>query len=807
MDGSDEQAAPKAGIAGSNQRRLLLEVLRANLRVRSSSAVGKAFSQTAPLNQHTAHQAAAFMPRLDGLAPTMAAAEHITAMRAAVHHQHGVTRIEQERALDAVSIARESASRQARAATRSHPAPESVCSTNLAKTDCGERCKAARDSASSSSYNKPAPEVGFQRGLSTALFAKLAETLSVEKGPLNFLTWEDGSWYCGQLTGGALDGVGVYRYTDGSVYCGQWAQDRLHGYGVFIAPNGFLYRGHFEGDRQNGPGSPLAFSHRLDLLARPFLSSGGCQSVEQVVGSQTLLALCLCAVACAGVFVFPQGTTFFGHFRNGRLHGLSCYVSPSGKSRVLLGEWRDGEFQRTLPLQCRDAEFYRRAAETVDLLQAAWTPLPIPMPDARTLELPIREERTAAWSGRAEQACGSAVLEALRTELPSSLLQIAAEAAAEDAVQAPLRQAERRSSGSPAAGASKPPVRKRKASVSRLQCTQAGEPTARCRANKAANAEASGSSGGASAPPQRATTTKAQLLRWESEARKLPRIPHLNYNRVLGRWYARVRDPASGRRIWKGYTCAVHGFFQARDMAIDRLRQFSQLVSSQANEELDASEPAEDLHLSAACATEVEQLVIQLRGGEDERSAEPPKAEVAPNECSSSIAGTLSSEETHVSEGAPPARLIVEGDASACAPDAPAAVDPRASAEGSAGPKVLSEKAESACGAANTLLAAGLSVGEKTAVQTQRKTTSSGNAEVAPTATPHSVIPLSWENSLKEHLCAAGSTAELSFSSDCLGATYFKPNTARAQDEESLSCSRLTTADCSDTALSRCIPS
>lgn len=90
--------------------------------------------------------------------------------------------------------------------------------------------------------------------LSIALFSKLAESLPKDKGPLSFLSWEDGSWYCGHVREGSLDGLGVYRYTDNSVYCGQWARDRLHGLGVFITPSGFVYRGGFEADKQSGPG-------------------------------------------------------------------------------------------------------------------------------------------------------------------------------------------------------------------------------------------------------------------------------------------------------------------------------------------------------------------------------------------------------------------------------------------------------------------------------------------------------------------------------------------------------------------------
>lgn len=235
-----------------------------------------------------------------------------------------------------------------------------------------------------------------------------------------------------------------------------------------------------------------------------------------------------------------------------------------------------------------------RAAETVDLLDNIWSPLAIPMPHAGCAvhdDVPVggrgplaNDFKEVAWKSLFPRG---SVLEALGTELPTSLLQ---SAAASSSVQESRSSTlgERPNAGKTACGVtSKQTVRKRKAAAPALRPTQAAR---ECRLEsspaKLRQAPAVSAPGVTPLSPQsstaatpRATTTKAQLLRWDTEARKLPRIPHLNYNRVLGRWYARVRDPASGRRIWKGYTCAVHGFYQARDMAIDRLRQFSQLVA------------------------------------------------------------------------------------------------------------------------------------------------------------------------------------------------------------------------------------
>ncbi|KAF8822741.1 putative Phosphatidylinositol 4-phosphate 5-kinase 7 [Cardiosporidium cionae] len=77
-----------------------------------------------------------------------------------------------------------------------------------------------------------------------------------------------------------------------------------------------------------------------------------------------------------------------------------------------------------------------------------------------------------------------------------------------------------------------------------------------------------------------ASIKQKQLDEWETQAKLLPHVPHINYNRVLGRWYARVRDTHSGKRLWKGYTCSIHGFLKAREMAIERLSSYNKFSNA-----------------------------------------------------------------------------------------------------------------------------------------------------------------------------------------------------------------------------------
>ncbi|CDJ35593.1 uncharacterized protein EMH_0005360 [Eimeria mitis] len=589
--------------------------------------------------------------------------------------------------------------------------------------------------------------------LSIALFSKLAESLPKDQGPLSFLSWEDGSWYCGHVREGTLDGLGVYRYTDNSVYCGQWARDRLHGLGVFITPSGFVYRGGFQADKQNGP----------------------------------------------GIFVVPQGPTFFGHFRDGRLHGFSCCVSPAGATRPLLGEWRDGEFFRALPVQARITEFYSRAAESLDLLHCPWAPVPVPLPDAFIFGLSKEETPQAHAPPRREhKLCAASMLEALRVELPKSLLQLAA--AEGDCHPAHSQQA-KLSSGR-LSNCAKPIVRKRKASTLKAQGKEAAPANSR---NKGFGGDGCGTNGGSSAPP-RATTTKAQLLRWESEARKLPRIPHLNYNRVLGRWYARVRDPASGRRIWKGYTCAVHGFFQARDMAIDRLRQFSQLVSPLPSATPDEPVTTEEGQQTSEVAASPDQQLQQ-----DQEQEESFGESQQPNEAADicDVSGTPlgevrdPSEEAFTQDAAPPLAAPPAAVSAACSSLKLAAcevITPTTSeTQGGEGNSV--EENKMPANEKEGTLGIGLFTDKAIAPAVLE---AACGANTGDTAEPLECVSKICQSAKDQS--SVFQSSELACGAETSERSCLQQEKGFVQDEESVSCSRLTTQDCSDSALRSCTP-
>lgn len=744
------QTAPVASVIGQNQRRLLLEVLRANLRAKNGVAVGIPCEQQPLANQTiTHHPAAPIRADLCGVASALTGG---TGFRPSLA-QKLVRNVKGSGGeIHTATVAGEGASWKLHTSVDARTGAlerDGIHAFPACITEAGEPEQVSVGSnsvppASQDMQVERTAEAGAgQQGLSIALFAKLAEGLPNDQGGLHFLTWADGSCYCGHVSGGSLDGIGVYRYTDNSIYCGQWVRDHLQGNGAFITANGFLYRGRFEADKQHG----------------------------------------------AGVFVVPTGRTFFGSFRHGQLHGLSCCVSGSGGSKPLLGEWHDGEFQRAFPLHARVADFYLRAAESVDLLESVWNPLPIPMPDASTIGTTKDEMTAQGLCQTVPQLCSAAVLEALRMELPKSLLQVAA-ASAMGKEMTLSSQAERHASARLTCNG-RPIVRKRKANLLRPQGRDGREPIAASKSR--CSGQESGVPSGGPPVPQRATTTKAQLLRWESEARKLPRIPHLNYNRVLGRWYARVRDPASGRRIWKGYTCAVHGFYQARDMAIDRLRQFSQLVSPLASGEPDSTTAAEDLQ------TPLTSDVLVMQSQNDHAGAEScgGASEAATPLAICNATGIPVSQQAETSTEEPP--LVNAASDDVCCSLNRLASDLGAHS-GTAVPCVVS-------GCEKAAVEDNDDEGTVDELRTEKEENvlnGSTSTEFASQATHLDSAPVAREDQTKQQL-SAGTSSTLLFGYPS-GDVCCRSDTVLGQEGQSIACSRLTTADCTESALSRCTP-
>ncbi|KAL8438127.1 hypothetical protein ACSSS7_000414 [Eimeria intestinalis] len=773
------QNAALAPVLGEGQRRLLLEVLRANLRAKNAlPVVGICGDQPAPPSQPGARQGqqqrhsgasladrrtvASVVSGSSGLHPALA--ERLGSSVGPMEvDAHAAGQGSQPCGVGAGASGSDVENTAAHASHACAPDGRTSASGGMhASKSSSDVCAGSEDPRAGSS-GAGAGGISTQQGLSAALFSRLSESLPRDQGALHFLTWADGSCYCGHLTAGSLDGVGVYRYPDDSIYCGQWVRDHLQGQGAFITPGGFIYRGGFQADKQHG----------------------------------------------AGIFVVPGGKTFFGTFRNGRLHGLSCCVSSSGASLAILGEWHDGEFQKVFSLNPRVADFYIRVADSVDLLGGCWLPLAIPPPEVFSAAADEAFGAGAAYAlqQRLQQLPRTSMMEALRTELPTSLLQVAA-ASAQEEVSLGASQLDRHPNARLAC-AVKPVVRKRKVGLGRPHARDSREASAgkgRCLMQEGGGGAHHGGAGGGA--PQRAATTKAQLLRWESEARKLPRIPHLNYNRVLGRWYARVRDPASGRRIWKGYTCAVHGFYQARDMAIDRLRQFSQLVSPLgSNGEPEHALPVEEQQTPTAGEAAV--TLMDRSDLHEMASAETICTDTADGAFPEQRRSATASLEIQMEDGA-----SSSSDALACEEAASALM---------VGERKQSEPRQAAAAEAN--------FGEEAAVAALQSTKTGGEGFVnemegeglaparanqeegdAAAAAAAASLPVSAppEAQEKQHLCSAGEqqkqqAAAHAFGTDKSAAeACCRHDPLLPHDGDSLACSRLTTADCGELSLGRC---
>ncbi len=71
----------------------------------------------------------------------------------------------------------------------------------------------------------------------------------------NFIEYEIGETYQGEIKNGLKSGSGVYRWSDGSKYEGQWFNDCEYGYGLKEYANGDSYLGEWKDGLFHGNGT------------------------------------------------------------------------------------------------------------------------------------------------------------------------------------------------------------------------------------------------------------------------------------------------------------------------------------------------------------------------------------------------------------------------------------------------------------------------------------------------------------------------------------------------------------------------
>jgi len=112
---------------------------------------------------------------------------------------------------------------------------------------------------------------------------------------IHVVRFPSGDRYEGQLSGGLLDGWGVYYFRNGDRYEGSFREDMKQGYGVLYFQNGDIYKGEFLDDKRHGKGT----------------------------------------------YVFANGSRYVGEFRDGKRHGRGRYIYEDGQEYI--GDFRDGK--------------------------------------------------------------------------------------------------------------------------------------------------------------------------------------------------------------------------------------------------------------------------------------------------------------------------------------------------------------------------------------------------------------------------------------------------------------------------------
>lgn len=146
-----------------------------------------------------------------------------------------------------------------------------------------------------------------------------------EKQECQYVTYEDGSTYTGQIADGKRQGHGLWKSTTGQ-YEGQWKADAQHGRGRQTWSDGRIYDGQFLNGRFAGHGRMVWHTNKNKGL----LIYEGQYKDDLKHG--------------AGKFVWADGRTYDGEWFNGHRHGRGLYMNAKSEKKV--GYWADDKFLR-----------------------------------------------------------------------------------------------------------------------------------------------------------------------------------------------------------------------------------------------------------------------------------------------------------------------------------------------------------------------------------------------------------------------------------------------------------------------------
>ena len=137
------------------------------------------------------------------------------------------------------------------------------------------------------------------------------------------MVYETGEIYSGDWVNGYRHGQGTYTYTDGYTYGGEWVQGRYLLDGEYIDDFREFARQEAQAARQEAAIARAAEERYFQLKAAGRCIEGDCTNGQ-------------------GTFVYSNGRTIVGEWKNGKRHGSVTMSYPNGSSYT--GRWWNGNW-------------------------------------------------------------------------------------------------------------------------------------------------------------------------------------------------------------------------------------------------------------------------------------------------------------------------------------------------------------------------------------------------------------------------------------------------------------------------------
>lgn len=171
----------------------------------------------------------------------------------------------------------------------------------------------------------------------------------ISQNPKNVIkeTYEDGSFYEGEMKEDTRHGKGTFKFSKGGTYKGDWVLGKMHGYGILFYPSGKIaYEGEWKNDVFEGKGrminenfSELSQENAIDYndfdceknfnLWKEYCGEFKNDKKEGI-----------------GTLLFSNGEKFVGIFKDNKAEGSGAFQTKSGER--INGKWADNKLKEKI---------------------------------------------------------------------------------------------------------------------------------------------------------------------------------------------------------------------------------------------------------------------------------------------------------------------------------------------------------------------------------------------------------------------------------------------------------------------------